>query len=77
MTSPAWAAVEPTIDVSYQPAAPTRITIVGRDGSLVNVVQDFVPSALPALPTETVAEVVPTRPAAPAMRKTSQTARSC
>ncbi len=58
MTSAAWAAVEPTIDVSYQPAAPTRITIVGRDGSLVNVVQDFVPSALPALPAATAAEVV-------------------
>ncbi len=58
MTSAAWAAVKPTIDVSYQAAATTRITIVGRDGSLVNVVQDFVPSGLPALPATTAAEVV-------------------
>ena len=58
MTSAAWAAVQPTIDVSYQPAAPTRVTIVGRDGSLVNVVQDFVPSALPALSATMAAEVV-------------------
>jgi len=58
MTSAAWAAVKPTIDVSYQAAAPTRITIVGRDGSLVNVVQDFVPSALPALSATLAAEVV-------------------
>jgi OmcA/MtrC family decaheme c-type cytochrome len=58
MTSPAWAAVEPDIDVSYQPAAQTRITIVGRDGSLVNVVQDFVPSSLPNLLAATAGEVV-------------------
>jgi OmcA/MtrC family decaheme c-type cytochrome len=58
MTSAAWAAVEPTIDVSYQPEASTRITIVGRDGAFVNIVQDFVPSELPALSTATVAEVV-------------------
>jgi OmcA/MtrC family decaheme c-type cytochrome len=58
MTSPAWVAVEPTIDVSYQASAPTRITIVGRDGSFVNVVQDFVPSSLPNVLATKAGEVV-------------------
>lgn len=58
MTSAAWAAVEPTIDIGYDADAPTRLTIVGRDGSLVNLVQDFVPSELPTLAATKAAEVV-------------------
>lgn len=46
------------LDLSYDAAATTRLTIVGRDGALVNLVQDFVPSSLPTLPAAASAQVV-------------------
>ena len=46
------------LDLTYDAAAATRLTIVGRDGALVNLVQDFVPAQLPTLPTAVSAQVV-------------------
>ncbi len=56
----AWDAFRPTLNLAYDAAATTRLTIVGRDGALVNLVQDFVPAQLPALPSALSAQVVTT-----------------
>lgn len=56
----AWDAFKATLNLAYEAGATTRITILGRDGALVNMVQDFVPSALPALPAAISAQVVTT-----------------
>jgi OmcA/MtrC family decaheme c-type cytochrome len=54
----AWDTFKGTLNLAYDPAASTRLTIVGRDGALVNVIQDFVPSQLPALPAAFSAQIV-------------------
>ena len=51
LTSAAWTAFKPTLDLAYDAAATTRIGMVGRDGAYVNIAQDFVPSTLPSLAT--------------------------
>jgi OmcA/MtrC family decaheme c-type cytochrome len=60
ITGTAWDAFKGTLNLAYDAAATTRLTIVGRDGARVNLVQDFVPSALPALPAAASAQVVTT-----------------
>lgn len=42
----------------YDPNAVTRLAIIGRDGSIVNIVADFVPAALPNLLTAQANHVV-------------------
>jgi|GEM_PF-1336989 len=54
----AWDAFRPGLNLAYDAAATTRIAIAGRDGALVNLIQDFVPSQLPALATVTAAQAV-------------------
>jgi len=56
----AWDAFKASLplDLAYDAAATTRLTIVGRDGALVNLVQDFVPSQLPTLSSAKSAQVV-------------------
>jgi OmcA/MtrC family decaheme c-type cytochrome len=54
----AWDAFRPTLNLAYDAAASTRIAIAGRDGAIVNVIQDFVPSSLPTLSTVTAAQRV-------------------
>jgi hypothetical protein len=61
ITGAAWDAFKGTLNLAYDAAATTRVTAVGRDGALVNLVQDFVPSALPTLPTAFSAQIVPDR----------------
>lgn len=56
--SPAWDAVQPTLDLTYSASASTRLAIIGRDGAIVNVVQDFVPASLPTLPAARSQQVV-------------------
>jgi hypothetical protein len=58
ITGAAWDAFKGTLNLAYDAAATTRVTAVGRDGALVNVVRDFVPSALPTLPTAFSAQIV-------------------
>ncbi len=58
IASPAWDAFQATLDLDYDPAAVTRIAILGRDGAIVNVVSDFVPATLPSLLTAAANEVV-------------------
>lgn len=58
ITSPAWDAVRPTLDLAYNPAATTRLAIIGRDGVIVNVVKDFVPASLPTMLATSANEVV-------------------
>lgn len=58
ISSPAWDAIRPTLDLAYNPAATTRLAILGRDGVVVNIVKDFVPSALPAMLATTAHELV-------------------
>ena len=53
-----WDAFKATLDLAYDAAATTRLTVVGRDGALVNLVQDFVPSQLPTLSSAKSAQVV-------------------
>lgn len=56
--SAAWDAVKATLDLSFDPAATTRLAIAGRDGAIVNLVADFVPSSLPTLLTATAHQIV-------------------
>ncbi|MCU0976739.1 MAG: OmcA/MtrC family decaheme c-type cytochrome [Steroidobacteraceae bacterium] len=58
LNSPGWAKVEPTLNLAYEPTAPTRLAIIGRDGAFVNIVQDFIPASLPNVLAATVNEVV-------------------
>jgi OmcA/MtrC family decaheme c-type cytochrome len=58
IASPAWDAVRPTLDLAYNPAATTRLAILGRDGVIVNIVKDFVPASLPTMLATTANEVV-------------------
>jgi OmcA/MtrC family decaheme c-type cytochrome len=44
-----WDAVKGGLDLAYNASATTRLVIVGRLPSLVNVIQDFVPASLPTL----------------------------
>jgi len=60
ITGAAWDSFKGTLNLAYDAAATTRLTIVGRDGARVNLVQDFVPSALPALPAAASAQIVTT-----------------
>lgn len=58
LSSAAWNAVRPTLNLAYDAAATTRLAILGRDGALVNIVQDFVPTQLPTLLTAIANQVV-------------------
>jgi OmcA/MtrC family decaheme c-type cytochrome len=58
IASPAWDAVRPTLDLAYNPAATTRLAILGRDGVVVNIVKDFVPASLPTMLATTAHELV-------------------
>jgi OmcA/MtrC family decaheme c-type cytochrome len=58
IASAAWDSFKTTLDLAYDPAAEHRITILGRDGAFVNVVQDFTPAELPAVMDHTAHEVV-------------------
>jgi OmcA/MtrC family decaheme c-type cytochrome len=58
LSGSAWDAFRPSLSLAYDPAATTRVTLVGRDGAFVNLVQDFVPSQLPTLATAVAKQVV-------------------
>jgi OmcA/MtrC family decaheme c-type cytochrome len=58
IASPAWDAVRPTLNLAYDPAATTRIAILGRNGVVVNIVKDFVPASLPTMLATTAHEMV-------------------
>jgi OmcA/MtrC family decaheme c-type cytochrome len=47
INSAAWNALKGTLDLAYNANASTRLAIAGRDGAIVNLVQDFVPASLP------------------------------
>ncbi len=57
ISSPAWDAIKGTLDLAFNANATTRVAIAGRDGAIVNIVQDFVPASLPGLLTATANEV--------------------
>lgn len=57
IASAAWDAVKGGLDLAYSANASTRLAIAGRDGAIVNLVQDFVPGSLPALSSTTANEV--------------------
>jgi OmcA/MtrC family decaheme c-type cytochrome len=57
ISGPAWDAIKGTLDLAFNASATTRVAIAGRDGAIVNVVQDFVPASLPGLLTATANEV--------------------
>jgi len=58
LSGAAWDSIKGTLDLAFSPASTTRLAIAGRDGAIVNVVQDFAPSSLPSLPTTTANQVV-------------------
>jgi OmcA/MtrC family decaheme c-type cytochrome len=58
ISSAAWDAFKPSLNLAYDAAAPTRLAIIGRDGAIVNVVQDFIPSSLPNVLASRVNAVV-------------------
>jgi OmcA/MtrC family decaheme c-type cytochrome len=63
LSGAAWTALEPTLELAYDPTATHRIAIAARDGSgataaIFNAVMDFVPNQLPAMLTATANQVV-------------------
>ena len=60
LSGAAWDAIKGTLDLAYNPSATTRLAIAGRDGALVNIIQDFVPASLPTMLTAMANQVVTT-----------------
>jgi OmcA/MtrC family decaheme c-type cytochrome len=61
LSGAAWDAVKGSIDVAYNANATTRLAIAGRDGALVNIIQDFVPASLPNFVAATANQVTTTQ----------------
>jgi OmcA/MtrC family decaheme c-type cytochrome len=60
LSGAAWDAIKGTLDLAYSANATTRLAIAGRDGALVNIIQDFVPASLPTTLTAMANQVVTT-----------------